>query len=106
MDWTACVVSGQLEYLWQCLLWEYLLTDKNTYIFDICRTVHHHSINKNDQRDAAWSIRLHYACNSTLHVSGALCTHHQECIETVHADSCTIVFRYGVRAGRLGDDPK
>ena len=58
--------------------------------FDICGTVHHHSINKNDQHDAAWSIRLYYACNSTLRVSGALCTHHQECIESVHADSGTI----------------
>ena len=68
--------------------------------FDICGTVHHHSINKNHQRDAAWSIRHYYACNITLHVSGVLCTHRQECIKTVHADSGTIVFRYGVRAGR------
>ena len=43
---------------------------------------------------------VYYACNSILQVSGALCTHHQECKETVHADSGTIVFRYGVRAGR------
>ena len=28
--------------------------------FDICGTVHHHSINKNNQRDAACSIRLYY----------------------------------------------
>ena len=61
-------------------------------------------INKNDQRDAAWSIRLYYACNSTLHVSSTLCTHHQECMKTVHADSGTIVFRYGIRACRLGDN--
>ena len=27
-----------------------------------------------------------------LHVSGALCTHHQECIEIVHTDFGTIVF--------------
>ena len=26
-----------------------------------------------------------------LHVSSALCTHHQECMKTVHADSGTIV---------------
>ena len=49
------------------------------------------AINKNDQRDAAWSICLYYACKSILHVSGALCTHHQECTETVHEDSGTIV---------------
>ena len=49
-------------------------------------------IDKDNQRDAACSICLYYACGSTLHVSGALCTHHQECIETVHADSGTIVF--------------
>ena len=62
-------------------------------------------INKNDHRDATWSIRLYFACKSTLHVSGALCTHHQECMKTVHADSgTTIVFRYGVRFGRLGDN--
>ena len=30
-------------------------------------------------------------CGSTLQVSGALCTHHQECIWTVHADSGKIV---------------
>ena len=30
-------------------------------------------INKNNQPDAACSIRLYYACGSTLHVSGALC---------------------------------
>ena len=29
--------------------------------FDICGIVHHHSINKNNQRDAACSIRLYYA---------------------------------------------
>ena len=28
--------------------------------FDICGTVHHHSINKNNQRDAACSLRLYY----------------------------------------------
>ena len=67
--------------------------------------MHHHLIDKDDQRDAACSICLYYACGITLHVSGALCTHHQECIETVRADSGTIV-RYGVRAGRLGDDPE
>ena len=61
-------------------------------IFDICGTVHRHLINKDHKRDAACSICLYYACGSTLHVSGALCTHHQECIETVHADSGTIVF--------------
>ena len=61
-------------------------------------------MNKNDQRDAAWSICLYYACNSTLHVSGVLCTNHQECIKAVHTDSGTIVFRYGVRSGRLGDN--
>ena len=58
-----------------------------------------------EQRDATCSICLYYACGSTVHVSGALCTHHQECIETVHADSGTIVFWYGVRAGRLGGNP-
>ena len=30
-------------------------------LFYICGTVHHHSINKNNQRDAACSIRLYYA---------------------------------------------
>ena len=29
--------------------------------FDICGTVHHHSINKNNQREAACIIRLYYA---------------------------------------------
>ena len=43
-------------------------------IFYICGTVHHHLINKDDQRDAACGICLHYACGITLHVSGALCT--------------------------------
>ena len=75
-------------------------------VIDICGTVHHHSINKNNQRDAACSIRLYYACGNTLHVSGALSTHHQECIGTVHADSGTIVFWYGVRAGWLGGNPE
>ena len=78
--------------------------NKENVQFDICGTVHHHSVDKNDQRDATWSIRLFYACNSTLHVSGALCTHHQECMKTVHADSGTIVFRYGVRSGGLEDN--
>ena len=41
------------------------LKDKIVFFY-ICRTVHHHSINKNDQRDAACSIRLYYACNSTI----------------------------------------
>ena len=49
-------------------------------------------IYKDDQRDAACSICLYYVCGSTLHVSDALCTHHQECIETIHADSGTNVF--------------
>ena len=31
------------------------------HYFDICGTVHHHSINKNNQRDAACSSRLYYA---------------------------------------------
>ena len=53
---------------------------------------HQHLIDKDDQRVAACSICLYYARGITLHVSGALCTHHQECIETVHADSGTIVF--------------
>ena len=45
-------------------------------------------------------------CVSTLHVSGALCTHHQECICTVHAYSGKIVFWYGVRAVWLGGNPE
>ena len=45
------------------------------------------ALNKNDQRDAAWNICLYYSRNSTLHVLGALCTHHQGCIEIVHADA-------------------
>ena len=34
--------------------------DINLDEFDICGTVHHHSINKNNQRDVACSIRLYY----------------------------------------------
>ena len=64
--------------------------------FDICGTVHHHLINKDDQRDAACSICLCYACGITLHVSGALCTNHQERIEIVHAESGRC-FRCGVK---------
>ena len=45
-------------------------------------------------------------CGSTLHVSGALCTHHQECIWTGHAGYGTIVIWYGVRAGWLGGNPE
>ena len=45
-------------------------------------------------------------CGITLHVSGALCAHHQECTGTVHADSGTIVFWCGVRAGWLGGNPE
>jgi hypothetical protein len=41
-----------------------------------------------------------------LHVSGALCTHHQECLKTVQAVIGTIVYRYGVRSGLLQDDRK
>jgi hypothetical protein len=43
---------------------------------------------------------------STLHVSGALYTHHQEFLKTVHAVIDTIVYRYGVRSGLLQDDQK
>ena len=66
----------------------------NYAVFYICGAVHHHLINKDDQRDAAGSICLYYACGITLHVSGAPCTHHQECIETVNADSVTIVYSF------------
>ena len=65
---------------------------KLNLIFDICGTVHHHLIDKDNQRDAACSVCLYYACGITLHVSGAPCAHHQECIETVRADSGTVVF--------------
>ena len=61
-------------------------------IFFVAKAVRPLIVDKDDQRDAACCICLYYACGSTLHVSGALCTHHQECIETVHAESGTIVF--------------
>jgi hypothetical protein len=49
------------------------------------------SLNKNNQRDAACSLCLYFLL-STLHVSGAFCTHHQEYLKTVHADFGTIVY--------------
>ena len=76
-----------------CARYKHWCVQHNIYLtFDICGTVYHHLIDEDDQRDAARSICLYYDCGSTLHVSGALCTHHQECIETVRADSGTIVF--------------
>ena len=33
---------------------------KRIYEIDICGTVHHHSINKNNQRDAVCSLCLYY----------------------------------------------
>jgi hypothetical protein len=39
---------------------------------------------QNNQRDAACSLRLYFLL-STLHVSGALCAHHQEYLKTLHA---------------------
>ena len=38
---------------------------------------------------------------STLHVSGALCTHHQECLKTVHAVTGTIMYRSEIRSRLL-----
>ena len=35
----------------------------------------------NNQRDAAWAFLFVIHCEITLHVSGALCTHHQEYIK-------------------------
>ena len=36
------------------------VTNEGINEFDICGTVHHYSINKNNQFDAARSIRLYY----------------------------------------------
>jgi hypothetical protein len=52
------------------------------------------------------AIFLYYSLESTLHVSGALYIHHQECLKTVHAVIGKIVCRYGVRSGLLQDDHK
>jgi hypothetical protein len=41
---------------------------------------------QNNQRDAACSLCLYFLL-STLHVSGALCAHHQEYLKIVHAVS-------------------
>ena len=38
---------------------------------------------------------------STLHVSGAVCIHHQECLKSVHTVTGTIMYQYGVRSGLL-----
>ena len=35
-------------------------------------------------------------CEITLHVSGALCTHHQEYIKTVDVSQVQIIYRCGV----------
>jgi len=39
----------------------------------------------NNQRDASLAVLFISHCKITLHVSGALCTHHQEYIKTVDA---------------------
>ena len=47
--------------LWRLILYPASALRNIFLYFDICGTVHHHSFNKNNQRDAACSIRLYYA---------------------------------------------
>ena len=67
--------------------------------FNICGSVHCHSSNKTTNVMQLGAMSLLFLRN-TLHVSGALCTHHQECPKTVNAITGTIIYQCGVSAAR------
>ena len=69
------------------------LTANKLTFFHICGTVHHHLIlikTTNVMQHVAFVFIMPVVA---LYMFWVLLAHHQECIETVHADSGTIVFQ-------------